>query len=1350
MSMQKVKPYKQFGEHLLSLRRSRGIGTQAELAKLLGFKQQTVSRWEAGLSRPRVDEMPAIAATLKADLTQLLSITGHTPNSVTVSFDRPLPLSALSPDSFERFSLHLLAALHPGAKVHPAGKTGHKQLGIDIEVTFPDGRVHTFQCKRENDFGAAKVRRAIDAQAVEAEKKVILLSRVASPLARAEVHKYSDWEIWDQEDVSRTFRSLALVEQRRIVDIFFPGQRFPLIGEAAPGPWLTVSDFFAPLLAEGRLFNQRWNLVGRAPELVELARALANRSVLVTSLIGPAGGGKSRVLRSTLEAFSTAHPEVSVHVVSPTEEVSAKSLEDLGQGSKLLVIDDAHDRSDVGQLIRYGADERMQARLLLVYRPYWSEVIKRELGKFGLTGVLIESIPLSRPTKADAIVLATQVLSAHGAPLHAAAAIADLAYDSPLAVVIGAQIVAKERVHPERFGTNDEFRATVLTRYEKTIAEDIAIGKDQERVHAMLRVIALIQPIVPDDPRVLELLSSIEEGLHASDATRLARRLIDAGVLFKRGAQYRLSPDFLADSIIETACITARGSSNGYAERVFAAAIPEHKEHVLLNLGRLDWRRNDGDTSNSPLLNGLWATLRWADDYQNADVKAAAQAAYFQPRQALAFARRLVDQDHGKNEDVCRMIRNAAYNLQYVSDACALLWESGQDDARPTNSHPNHPIRVLTELATPEPRKPVEYVEVVVDVALSLLPYPESFQGAYTPFDILEGALQTEGHFTASATKRSFSFSPYGVNPGAVKRVRARIVDALLSSLTDNNRRRAFLAAKTLAKAIHGPHGILNRTPSNEERSEWKAEFKETLDRVVAVIEHGNLPATVLVRVAESVAWNAYYPSGITQAPARRILTHLDRDLATRTTRALMDGWGNNTWKLGFEGQRNAFEADLAGLRNDIDSAFPDAATLASFLDGRLGEMLAVAGAALGAPHVFISRLVGETLQLAREVLDIRLRNPCAPLAGYAAIALATLLRQVPEEAHARISALLDIPDDLEMVAQAYAEMISSNAPTESDRAALRRIFSSSNGRILRHAAWIIQGVARHDTLLAIDLLSTANPALAQEARHDYFYWLADERAIPFAMIRDDQLERILDSLRPLERLEDHAVRAFLARVMNRAPQLVINLARARLEDAIAADDWGKHPLSTVLDGQTRLNLLSLPTGAAALRTLLDWGRERINDIRFSHRFADLVGGLCEPYDAACVATLEEWVAGGTADHFKVLTTVLREAGSSFVYGYGTFIGRALRAARGLNRKVHKDLSSALFDSAVGGHRSGAPGEPFEFDVRLKAHAEQKLALLSRGDPAYDLYDALRERAGQDIERQRAEGRQMDDEEAEI
>nr|CCA84802.1 putative transcriptional regulator, XRE family [Ralstonia syzygii R24] len=1342
--MDAVTRYAALGERIRSLRTAVGIATQAELALQLGASQQTVSRWEAGTSRPRANDLAKLAAVLKVDVMELSHAAGYAPEVTTVSFDRPLPLPSLLPDSFEYFCLDLLSThLQGKADVHPAGKTGHKQYGIDIEARFENDELYTYQCKREAQFGPEKVKKVIKDQTIPAKKKHILLSRVASPDARNEIRRVSGWDLWDQVDITRIFRNLPKREQVRIVDIYFPTQRFALTGELAAGPWQSVDAFFAPLLEDGQPFNQRWELVGRTAELVDLARAFADRSVLAVSLIGRAGEGKSRVLRSALDAFATQHPGVRVVVASPTEEITAKSLEDLGAGEKLLVVDDVHDRGDLVQLIRYVADGRSQARLFLVYRPYWSDFVQLELVRHGLSGNLARSITLTKPTKQDGIALATQVLAKNGAPIDAAEAIAAVAYDSPLAVVVGAHIVANDGVHPELFGSNEVFRMTVLKHYERVVAQGIAQGKDQERVHKILRVLALIQPVVPDDKHVLELLASVE-GIEAPDASRLVRVLVGAGVLFKRGARYRLSPDLLADSIIETACITPSGASNGYAESLFAASIPEHKEHVLLNLGRLDWRRNQGDTSESTLLDGLWSQIVWMDDYVNAQVKAAAAAAYFQPRQALTLARRLIDEGHGQDKDVCRIIHGATYSLSHLADACLLLWEVGQHDERPTHQHPNHAIRQLTELATPDPRKPTEFVECVVDFALSHLDYPESWKGPYTPFEVLKGALATEGHFTSAATSRAITISTFAIQRERVKQVRQRIIAELLSSLSNASQRRAFLAAQHLADALRGP---IAAQPGVADP--WGDEFLETLEKIDALLGTVIVTAPVLVKVAESVCWHAFNGTERTQASAQLILKRLDRDLDTRTVRAFLDAWGTYTWPVGSAG-RAQHDAEVDALSRELGTLYPEPARLAQFLHDRLDDIARATGSPdHGSARLFLNRLLQSNVPLARHLVQGHLRGESSQLSPHTGCALGVLLTSVQEEASTLVESMLAGGDaHLQVVAEGYLFATNLAPYSALDIDALRRIFASREGRILWYTPQIAHEVARNDKRLAIELITSVDVDCAVRYARDFFMWIVHEDTIPFDMIHDDQLRRLIGGLRHVTRLDDYWVNAFLNKAIRRVPDSVIELARTRIDDAIASGDWGKRPLGGVLGDRDAFDLISLSEGREILRGLLDWALGRIGDYAFSYRFAELIKTLCSPYDAACVAALEDWLAGGTDEHFKVITAIVREAGSRFIYSHEGFVARALKAARSVGRKTHKDLSSAIFGASMSGLRSGAPGQPFPFDLELKTMSEQRLALLAKSDPAFDLYRELRDYAVREIERQLEQGRRMDEEDA--
>ena len=179
--------YARFGALLRELRLKAGIAHQANLATLLVTSQQTVSRWEAGESRPRAKQLPLLAEVLRTNSMELLEAAGYAQKNTIMSFDRPLPIDALSPEGFERFCVYFLDALYPEAEVHAAGSQGHTQEGIDIDVLFPNRTRYTFQCKRVEEFGPRKVHVAVAAHTIRAKKKFLLLKAARSHECRQEL-----------------------------------------------------------------------------------------------------------------------------------------------------------------------------------------------------------------------------------------------------------------------------------------------------------------------------------------------------------------------------------------------------------------------------------------------------------------------------------------------------------------------------------------------------------------------------------------------------------------------------------------------------------------------------------------------------------------------------------------------------------------------------------------------------------------------------------------------------------------------------------------------------------------------------------------------------------------------------------------------------------------------------------------------------------------------------------------------------------------------------------------------------------------------------------------------------------
>ncbi len=352
--------YREFGALIARLRQGVGIAQQSELAALVGTTQQTISRWEAGTSRPRVKQIPRLAAVVNAKPEDLLVAAGYgvppqVQSTPAATFDQPFPIDALSPESFERFCRDFVEAQYPGAAVHRAGGTGHEQDGIDIQARFDDGTVFTFQCKRVQEFGPQKVHTAVATDTVSASKKFLLVSRVVSPQARDAIHKHAKWDIWDKDDISAKIRRLPKVDQLRLVDTFFKGRRFELLGENEAGPWETTEEFFAPFESSSGLFNHVWELVGRAEPMRLLSDALDNEGIRCVFLTGSGGAGKTRVLKQVIEQYEAGHREVVIRFLSRTSEVTKAALEEFGSKRVLIVVDDAHDRNDLGPLFQFVA-----------------------------------------------------------------------------------------------------------------------------------------------------------------------------------------------------------------------------------------------------------------------------------------------------------------------------------------------------------------------------------------------------------------------------------------------------------------------------------------------------------------------------------------------------------------------------------------------------------------------------------------------------------------------------------------------------------------------------------------------------------------------------------------------------------------------------------------------------------------------------------------------------------------------------------------------------------------------------------------------------------------------------------
>lgn len=1323
-----------FGSRLQQHRLQAGISTQKELAVAMGVQQQTVSRWEAGTSRPRAKDMFRLAQVLSIPLEDLEGVASHSRNLQTtiVSFDQPFPVDFLSADGFERFCDFFISALHPTANVHRFGASGHKQEGLDIEAVMQDQTVWTYQCKRHKEFGAAKVEAVVKAHTRRADKKVLLLTRIASPKAREAMANHADWELWDKEDVSKKIRQLPKSEQIRLVDIFFPGQRLPLLGEVEAGPWMSVEDFFSAFLCKERAFNHLWQLVGREEELENLSTGVRDKNTRVTLLTGSGGAGKSRLLYQALADFQNAKPGVLVKVLSSTEELSAKHLENLGQGEKLLVVDDAHDRDDLPMLFSYVANPRNSARAVLSLRTYGLERIRLQAASVLLQEPYTTQVSLQALSQKQSVELATQVLKAYGGPESAAEAVSRYTLDCPLATVVAAQIVAKEKLHPELLNTESAFRTTLLARFQHVITGELAQGKDREALLAILRVLALVQPFSPDDAGLLKLLEDTE-GISVADSNRLIKTLIAGGIVFKRGLTYRLAPDLLADYIIEQNCVTENGASSGYAEKLFGASPGSLVEHILMNLGKLDWRLSSGNTASSRLLDGLWQQLHPTGEYGDTHFKAMTSVAYYQPARALEFAEQCIAEGQIP-KDLPELIKYAAYNLEYVQRACICLWELGKSDERQLHQYPGHAIRILKELCAVEPNKPIEYNAEVVEFGLALLDLPDSWGEAYSPYDFLSGILQTEGH-TTSSNGRELSFRPYFVSQEAVSALRQEVIGAAITRLDSERVGAATLSAKVLSDALSYPMGSFGASVSETDYACWTDEFVCTLESIKNKVLSSSLNPFVWIELLSSISWHAKFTKGKTSHLANQIFGLTPDTLEFKVIRAFVDGYGRLVEDPDFETRQREWQATVRQTAEEIVATYQAPDAIVHFVATTLERVEQAQQGRNASTHILLYELLTNSDCLASNFVEYSLENPKSAIVRYLSMALPKVYSEDIEKGRAFLSRVLssENPETRISLARCLGRLVESSSFGAYEVRILKEFLASDNEQLVAISAGELRHVASLDPSKAMELVMATNLSISQYVAEEILSLFESPAPVPFDLLDSDSVNTLLDKLLLIPVLDKYWAQKFFATASARYPVETLNFFKKRVEHAASIEDYSFRPCNYGPYVHEPLRFADSEAYENLCKDVWSWMRNRDGaDHKFQYFSSYLFAAVFSPMDDRTRSFMRNKFSGDSLD-LSLIGRVLRDADNNFSLDNPSFAADYLTAAKAHGSKCLESATSALYCAAVSGARQGTPGEPFPRDVQVLEKANAILKTLARFSPGYRLFDLIRQDAERNI-----------------
>ena len=1319
----------QLGDIIKRERVARGWTQSYVVARLGGrIGQQTFSRWERNLSKPSLETISILADLFHVDPEQFHLAVGDAiptigapamPSGPVRPLALTLPLPNLQPQVFEKFCTDLMQYLYRKAGVNLAGSQGHAQDGIDGQINHPDGQRWTFQCKRRRQFGPADIQKAVQLVVEEADKNLLLLSRVASPGARKEIRKHTGWELWDVEDMSRKIRQdIDPDEAVRLVETYFPGWSKDFLGVPEPGPWLTAAKFYRHSESND-FYTHRMSLVGRDTNLAQIGDFLDQAEAMFGMLVGRGGIGKTRLLRDV--ALSAEQLGWDVRFLDRSAQVLSQDCDLLPNRPRLLVVvDDAHEQSDLARLLSGLRSKRPYAKALLAIRPHGLTPIIDELRHVGIHSSTLPIWKLDDLQLSEAKALASEVLNKN-AEDPVVAALARISKDCPLITVVGGALIREGKLDSDRLESNSLIRNEILSAYRNAIVLDPSKG-DPELRKAVLEVVAATQPFRVDGPEFQKTLEFLT-GVPLDRGLRHIHTLEDSGVLLRRGNSYRIVPDLLGDVVLSQAVVDERtGIDTGYLRRVLDNGTGKPLENLFVNASRVDWQTRQVDDPRPSVTDSLWDSvetdLQFADLHERMHLlQLIGSVAFYEPNRALALVRWVmehladeVEESESPSEiahkpsalDLAHclpgILRNVSYDYDYLRPALDFLWQLARMDGRPTNRFPDHALRVLQDLASFEIGKPLEYLVPVVDAVEEWLRSATSTD-VHSPLDVVERLVVTEG-YGSQTNGKTVSFEPYIIHPDVVAPLRHRVLSLALVEAENHDLKRAVRGVNTLGAGLQYPIGLFGSEVSEDEQDVWTPQFVETIESLGRLACLPNVDPVVCIAIRRALQWHAGHSPTQTRNAASEALALIPDSVLHTMALYLHDGWG----RLADDNSDDEDHMPATRRRHQQRTSFIwtlladyDVAAVSEMIAERLSAERAGFGKTNTSsnPAPFVADVVRQNLDVGREMCNHVLCDPESALGEVVATALSTL-------ADGRCPDSVQCARDLIAsghaihVARAFGESRGRRIeliPGELEL--LKNLANHPDPDVRRSAALGLSGICICDRDAGFDVLASFRFDDNTQVAAEVLSVIGPHGHLAWHDLSSDLQGSILQQLVECPSIDHYDISSFLETLVETGDDArVLRLLRERIEHAESSEHLSvDDPLP-----KNHGNLIphGFPSRASILRSIRDWIFDRPDSFRRSKLFFYVAGST----DEEAVNVLEELVWKGNQHEIKTIAKILTDAPSSLIWEQVDFVRRVLNVAESLGKDEFDMVRSALFRSTFAGVQVGRIGEPFTTDER--------------------------------------------------
>ena len=1241
---------------------------------------------------------------------------------------------------FEYFCEQYVAAQPGVVSSNLYGKGGEGQKGIDIEAHLAGGRTKSYQCRHVQRFTEGDLDKTVKANKYDADEHVVLTTAEVGVPVRDGVRGLSNWSLQDRVDICAGLRRLDRERARRIVeDAFTVEWRRAFLGDG-PIVFKAASAYYEPWLDETQtgLFHHRWPLLGRREELRDLLRAINDRRTKVIVLVGRGGIGKTRLLVEVARSLDPEPMVIPDHVA-----VDAHALEELSFGGPPLIADDVHRRQDLPALLsitQASGEGRKPSKLILAMRPQGRQQLEGLIARVGFDPNQVWiSRPLNELEEKSTEDLAVEAL---GSELSALAPkLAASTADCPLVTVIGGQLLSAEAIDPALLERNQEFRQTVLDRFQDEMLGRLGPTVDAQSARAALALFAALGPISMESEPLLTAMAG-ELGLELHELRALIDALLQAGLIVAIGRFRRIVPDVLSDHILHRACVDSQGNSLGRAEDLLRRYGGLSLRNLLRNLAELDWRL--GRTENDlVLLDDFWNLQERRMASPNPEtrlevIELIKPVAAWAPERALKLVRLAlanpaktiqieslgyVADDARVRETLPPLVFSAAMGAGPRPEILGVLWELGRDQVGQLHSNPDHGVRMLNDLCGYN--YPLPFARALLALVHSLVGNREEMDGHdWSPLDLLPPLLAREGH-TSSFRGLGFHIDPYFVSQAKTREVREE-AQAILSvqAMGATTRRNRVRAVEILGEGLRLPHSVAGHEPGPTIKEQWhddQAAIVSALSTIADDSEDAFVVAATL-RVFDWHNQSARWPDLVEQMDAV-LAGEQERDV--RLVGVLCDPYDFR--------DEEAAQHRVVAMAKELVAEKVDGAALAELLEETLNSFAGLpdhAGRAGAQPARIVEAIAREDPVRGREIADWCVEHPEALLAVGAA---STLLSQLGYEDREQLSqSLMELGlEGRRLVAGRLAGGEWFEDPRGYEADLLRQLAKENDPAISRTVLLTALRLAQTDPELAV--------AVALQVDVDGAPSLVDDQLMAVhehvELLDEGELQRLFENLGSVEELGFWALKVLdgLA-ASGRGDVDVVGflISRAQTEDY-------RGPGENLRD----FDLLG-GAGEEVLVAELARVRDAFADAKGTTSFnlEQLYWFLGERHAGAGVQALVPWVAGDDNQAEAAIDLLINTPWVA-ILEHSEVVNELLNSAHQGPRAW--DVRGALLDAALNmGIHQRSMGEPEPRFVRLGDEGRKLAERFEPMTPTHAFYVEMAEVAVRRIEEQR-----LEDEEAE-